>query len=249
MLRGVIGDSAFFDALAAYRQTYEYSSAVTTEFQAIAETVSGQDLDWFFGQWVYDVGWPVYQYSWRAVEQGEAYALSLVIEQVQTNGPVFAMPMDLRIVSASGDTTVRVTVNDLEEVFDFVISGQPTAVILDPDKWILKETEEVAHAGVTGRGDDAGPPDLRLEQNVPNPFGPSTALRFSVPSPQEVRLEIYSAAGRRVACLIDGPVPSGWSRITWDGTDDRGGTVAAGTYFCRLSTREGNPVTRMIVVR
>lgn len=250
MLRHVIGDSLFFDVLATYRQAYEYSSALTTEFQEIAETVSGQDLDWFFNQWIYDVGWPVYQYSWRTLEQGEVYALNLVIDQVQTNGPVFAMPMDVKITTAAGDTTVYVVVDEASEVFDFAVNDEPTGVVLDPDKWILKETEEVAHAGVADGGRDvAGQPDLRLEQNVPNPFGPSTTIRFSVPSAQDVRLEIYNAAGQRVACLADGAVPSGWSTANWNAKDDRGNKVAPGTYFCRLSTGNGSPVTRMIVVR
>jgi flagellar hook assembly protein FlgD len=94
-----------------------------------------------------------------------------------------------------------------------------------------------------------GGPDLRLEQNVPNPFGRSTTIRFAVPSEQEVRLEIFSASGQRVACLVDGRVPRGWSQVAWDSKDERGHEVAAGAYFCRLSTKGGSPVTRMMLVR
>ena len=250
MLRHVIGDSVFFDVLAAYRQAYEYSSAVTAEFQGIAETVSGQDLDWFFNEWIYDVGWPVYEYSWHAFEQGGPYALNLVIDQVQTNGPVFIMPMDVKITTVAGDTTVYVAVIDDHEVFDFVVNAEPTGVVIDPDNWILNEGGEVPHAGVTDEGRDvAGEPDLRLEQNAPNPFGPVTTISFSVPSEQDVRLEIYNAAGQRVACLVNRAVPRGWSQVTWNAKDDRGNEVAPGTYFCRLSTKDGSPVTRMIVVR
>jgi aminopeptidase N len=249
MLRRVVGDSIFFDALAAYRQGHEYSSATTAEFQAVVEAVSGEDLDWFFNQWVYDVGWPVYEYSWRVVEGEGGYALNLVIDQVQTSGPVFAMPVDVKIVTASGDTTVCLAVDGEHEVFDLVVSDEPTGVELDCDNWILNQSEEVPHAGA-GRVDGADPaPELRLVGNAPNPFGRVTVIRFAVPRAEQARLEIFDAAGRLVACLRDGMLSAGWGEVTWDAKDDFGREVAPGTYFCRLAAGEASPVTRMIVVR
>jgi aminopeptidase N len=247
MLRHVLGDSVFFDVLAAHRQAHEYSSAVTSEFQAVAETVSGQDLDWFFDEWIYDVGWPVYQYRWYAYDQGGQYALDLMVDQVQTKGPVFAMPVDFKISTVAGDTTVCLQVVDDHEVFNLVLDSEPTGVILDPDSWILKEAEEVPDAGA--RPD--GPPeaDLRLEHGVPNPFGQATTIRYSVPRAQHARLDVYDASGRHVTCLLDRTVQAGWGEVAWDGRDARGKQVAPGSYFCRFSSDEGNPVTRIIVLR
>lgn len=248
MLRHVVGDSLFFASLAAYREAYAYSSAVTGEFQAVVEGVAGRDLDWFFDQWIYDVGWPVYEYSWRALEDEGQYAVNLVIDQVQTNGPVFAMPVDVKIATTGGDTLVVLEVNDEHEVFDLVMPSEPTAVVIDPDNWILNREQQVPHAGVDGAGRASGP-ELRLEPNAPNPFGRLTTIRYSVPGAQRARLDIYDAAGRRVASLVDGPVGPGWSEATWDARDSRGREVAPGTYFCRLSAAEGSPVTRLIVIR
>ena len=80
MLRHVVGDSLFYEGLAAYRQAYEYQSATTPQFQQAMEGVYGQSLTWFFAEWVYDVGWPEYEYSWLAESQAKAYDLNLVIE-------------------------------------------------------------------------------------------------------------------------------------------------------------------------
>ncbi|MFH1219487.1 MAG: M1 family aminopeptidase [Candidatus Eisenbacteria bacterium] len=250
MLRHVVGDSTFFAALAAYRQAHEYSSAVTPEFQEAVEAASGQELDWFFTEWIYDVGWPSYQYSWRALEAGGWYALNLVVDQVQTNGPVFTMPVDLKITTVSGDTLVTLWVDGAHEVYDLVLASEPTAVAIDPDNWILNTAEEVPHAGV-GEGGSASEAlgEPRLEQNAPNPFGPVTGIEYSVPSAQHVRLEIYSSRGQRIACLLDRIVPQGTGQVTWNGTDDRGREVAPGTYFCRLSSVGGDQVTRMILLR
>jgi aminopeptidase N len=245
MLRHVVGDSAFFDALAAYRQAYAFSSAVTGEFQAQVESVAVQDLGWFFDEWIYDRGWPVYEYSWQVIEDEGQYSVNLVIDQVQTNGPVFTMPVDVEITTSAGDTLLVLPVDAAHEVFDLVLASEPTAVTLDPDRWILKEAEEVPYAGVGG----VVPAELRLEQNVPNPFSRATSIRYSVPRAQGIRLEIYDAAGRQVVSLIDGPVGPGWREVTWDARDRNQRLVAPGTYFCRLSAAEGRTATRMIVLR
>jgi hypothetical protein len=245
MLRRVIGDPVFFDALASYRQAYAYSSAVTSEFQAIVESAAAQDLDWFFDEWIYGTGWPSYEYSWHAVEDQGQYAVDLVIDQVQTNGPVFRMPVDVKLTTVAGDTTVVLVVEAAHQVFDLALASEPTAVTLDPDNWILNEAEEVAYAGAGG----AVPAELRLEQNVPNPFSRTTTIRYSVPRAQRVRLEIYDAAGRQVVSLVDGPVGPGWGEVTWDARDRNRRAVASGAYFCRLSAAEGRSVSRMIVLR
>jgi aminopeptidase N len=246
MLRHVVGDSTFFDALAAYRAAYEYGSAVTPQFQAEVEAVSGQDLDWFFSEWIYDVGYPEYEYAWLADSTAGGYELNLVIDQVQTNGPVFTMPVDVKVTMTGGDSLLTLWVDEDHEVFDLVVAEEPLAVEVDPDNWILNTSEEVPHAGVTAFTDT---PRLSLGLNRPNPFDRSTAIRFSIPRSQHVRLEIYDAAGRKIAHLVDGPLPSGSAEAVWDGRDTVGRQVAPGAYFCRLTTDDGRCVRRLILVK
>jgi hypothetical protein len=242
----VVGDSLFFEGMAAYRAAYEYGYAVTPQFKEVMETVSGQDLDYFFAEWIYDRGWPVYEHSWLADSTAGGYDLNLLVNQVQTNGPVFTMPVDFRITTTSGDTTIVLWVDEASESFDLVITGEPVAVHLDPDNWILNEGQEVPHAGVTPV---AGGPKLMLEQNVPNPFSPSTSIRYVLPRAQHARIDIYNASGQRVVCLMDEEVPEGSGGIIWTGRDSAGRQVAPGTYFCRLATADGTRVTRMVHLR
>jgi aminopeptidase N len=246
MLRRVVGDSAFFDALAAYREAHEYASAVTGEFQQAVETTSGQDLDWFFNEWIYDVGWPEYEYSWGALEQGGHWTLNLTIDQVQANGPIFTMPLDVKITTSSGDTLVTLWTSQAHEVFAVTLGAEPTALALDPNNWILNRAQEVPCAGVKG---DVPAPQLTLDQNTPNPFARVTTIAYSVPRPQHVRLDVYSAMGQKVICLVDGDVPGGRGQVAWNGEDSRGGQVASGAYFCRLTSAEGTRLVRMTLVR
>ena len=75
---------------------------------------------------------------------------------------------------------------------------------------------------------------LSLEQNVPNPFNPTTTIRYYVPSKMDAFLEIHDVAGRKVARLVSGAVGPGWQEVHWDGTDINGASVASGMYVYRL---------------
>jgi aminopeptidase N len=246
MLRYVLGDSLFYDAFAAYRLAYEYESATTVQFKQTVEGVYGQSLDWFFDEWIYDVGWPDYEYSWLGTSLGDSFTINLVIDQVQTNGPVYTMPVEVGITTVAGDTVLSVWVDEASEEFDLIVLNEPTAVELDPDDWVLNTSTEVPHAAVR---DVVAVPELVLEQNVPNPFGPRTTIRYSVPGSQRVRVDIYNAAGQKIVGLLDETVAAGWGHVSWDGRDGLGAEVAPGTYFCRLKTEDGSEVKPVVLLR
>jgi len=98
---------------------------------------------------------------------------------------------------------------------------------------LLTDTDLVGSAGV---GDGLAGVVNRLEQNAPNPFNPSTSIRFSVAREgARVRMSIYDVAGRLVSDLVDGTATAGEHSARWDGTDAQGRAVASGVYFVRLS--------------
>jgi hypothetical protein len=88
----------------------------------------------------------------------------------------------------------------------------------------------------------------RLHQNWPNPFRPSTVVRFDLAAAGEtpVRLEIFDVEGRRVRTLLDAKLPPGEFEARWDGRGDRGEAVAAGVYFYRLVTPESAETRKMV---
>jgi hypothetical protein len=96
------------------------------------------------------------------------------------------------------------------------------------------------------------PRELRLEQNVPNPFNPSTTMRFTLPeNARHVTLAVYNLRGQRVRTLADGPMEAGTHVAFWDGRDALEQDAASGVYFCRLSTNDGGyaQTTRMVLIR
>ncbi len=139
-LRHVVGDKTFFDTLAAYRAAFEFSAATTDDFVAVASATYGEDLTWFFDQWVYQSGAPSYEYGWDTVEVGGQDYLHVKIRQTQffPNLSVFTMPIDLVVTVDGADETVTVW-NDVRlQWFVTPLDGVPTALQFDPHEWVLK---------------------------------------------------------------------------------------------------------------
>lgn len=88
-----------------------------------------------------------------------------------------------------------------------------------------------------------------LHPAAPNPFNPSTTLRFSLARAGTVRLEVCDVSGRVVRRLVDGHREGGPQGVAWDGRDERGRPVASGVYFSRLTTRDGSLTGRLVLVK
>ena len=81
------------------------------------------------------------------------------------------------------------------------------------------------------------PNNYKLENAYPNPFNPSTTIRFSLPKSSKVRLEIYDIRGRLVNSLIDSEhLNAGTFESQWNGRNNRGESVSSGVYIARLTT-------------
>lgn len=90
---------------------------------------------------------------------------------------------------------------------------------------------------------------LRLLQIQPNPFNPSTTIRFELPAAGQARLAVYDVAGRLIRTLIDENRPTGANEAVWDGCDETGRSMPSGTYFARLASAGRSETSRMSLVR
>ncbi len=91
----------------------------------------------------------------------------------------------------------------------------------------------------------------RLHQNHPNPFRPTTSVRFDLAGDRDtpVQLSIYDVEGRLVRSLIDAKLPPGEFEARWDGRTNGGGQAAAGVYFYRLATPEVTETKKMVLLK
>jgi hypothetical protein len=140
MLRHILGDAVFFDALLQYRAAHAYGTAVTEDFQAACENASGRDLTKFFQQWVYGERYPVYRSTWSAVAAGGGHDVTFTLEQRQ-GWQLFTLPVDVRVLTDVGPRDFVVQDSLVSQTFALHVDGAPSAVEIDPDDWILKQVD------------------------------------------------------------------------------------------------------------
>jgi hypothetical protein len=141
MLRGVLGDSTFFAALARHRADRAYGVAATADFRASCEAVSGRDLTKFFQQWVYGEYFPIYRSSWASAPvSGGRHDVALTLEQRQS-WQLFTMPITVRVQTVAGPRDFVVQDSLASQVFTLRVDAQPVSVEIDPDEWILRQFE------------------------------------------------------------------------------------------------------------
>ncbi len=90
---------------------------------------------------------------------------------------------------------------------------------------------------------------LTLDQNVPNPFNPSTRISFTSPRAAHVNLTVFDVTGRRVATLVDEFRGPGRWLVPWNGTSATGVPVASGVFYYRLRIGNDSIARKMVVVR
>lgn len=93
------------------------------------------------------------------------------------------------------------------------------------------------------------PSAFALEQNHPNPFNPSTRIRFALPEAAPVHLSVYDVLGRRVVVLIDEAMEAGTYDAVWDGRDEAGALVPSGMYLYRIEAGSFVQARTMLLVK
>jgi len=109
---------------------------------------------------------------------------------------------------------------------------------------------EVLAVSAVDPGSDTLPrTGLRLEQNHPNPFNPSTTIGYTLPARSHVRIGVFDVAGREVVVLEDRLQDEGRQEVRWNGLDRTGQAVGAGVYFVRLDSGQETRLTKMTLVK
>ncbi len=93
------------------------------------------------------------------------------------------------------------------------------------------------------------PKTFALHQNYPNPFNPITTIKYELPVPTDVKLEIFDILGRRVRTVVDAKQDAGYHRVQWDGKNSYGLQVATGVYFYRIKAEGFVKTRKMVLVR
>lgn len=112
------------------------------------------------------------------------------------------------------------------------------------------EGDVIGHITKVERRADLGVPErFALSPNYPNPFNPSTTIRFELPRAVPVNLTVYNLLGQRVRTLLDAEKAPGVYTAVWDGRDEFGKSVSTGVYFYRLQAGDFVQTRKMLLVK
>ena len=93
------------------------------------------------------------------------------------------------------------------------------------------------------------PGEFALQQNFPNPFNPSTEIRYDLPEEGFVNLAIYNMMGQKVRTLRSETMQPGYHSMVWDGRNDVGSQVATGMYFYSIHTGSFQATKKMLFLK
>lgn len=141
LLRYVMGDSLYFQGMRNYANdpALKYKSAVISDFKEHMNAVYGEDLTWFFEEWIYQPNHPIYANNYWFDNWGSGlWQVGFVAKQTQTNTTFHKMPLEIRISFSTGsDTLIRVMNDSNNQIFSWTFNRQPLTVAFDPNNNIV----------------------------------------------------------------------------------------------------------------
>ncbi|MBK9166170.1 MAG: tetratricopeptide repeat protein [Bryobacterales bacterium] len=150
MLRFILGDEPFFQALQAFTKQYEWKSASTADFRRIAEEISGDSLDYFFIQWVESSGAPEFRLEYTIFRTQKGFRVQGKVAQ---DLDTFRMPVNLKIETEGNPEETRIEVVGTSSEFIVETFGRPRDVILDPENRLLRYSNDMRLAVAIRRGE------------------------------------------------------------------------------------------------
>jgi len=149
MLHRYLGPERFWASLHTYLTRHALGNASSDDLRQAVLDATGENLDWFWDQWVYEAGYPEFAVS--ATYDSTARRLTLAVKQTQqdtstadssglryTTPAVFRMPVTIRVGTLSGDVTRRVMLDTREQSVVIEPLGPPTMVVFDDGNAVLK---------------------------------------------------------------------------------------------------------------
>ena len=140
MLRGIIGDAAFWSGIRDYYRQYRDRNAATPDFRRVMEEASGQELGWFFDQWLTRGGFLKLQARWTY--DAAVRAMKLDVVQLQPGAPL-RMPIEtaIEVEGEAAPRMVKIEVRNTRETLTIPLDRAPKSFTLDPRTFVLMDAD------------------------------------------------------------------------------------------------------------
>ena len=191
MLRHEIqDDSVFFQILKTYQADFTDSTATGDDFKNEAEDVTGMDFDYFFDQWYYGEGYPIYDIEWYNLS-GTFFMTAT--QSTSSSTPLFQMLMDYKLTLEDGsDTTVQFYQTDNVNNFSVYLGKKVIQVIVDPERWTMEKVSNIT----VGVKESESPVFFTVG---PNPVKNNLTVYFANPSVNTRTIFVNDLSGKTLA--------------------------------------------------
>ena len=151
MLRWVIGDQKFDKTMRDFATKYAGKSASLEDFRQVAEQNHGDQLTWFFSQWLDSTGAPEFKTKYTVYRLGNNKGFR-VVGEISQDLDLFRMPVDLKIDTDGKTESKRIEVVGTNSAFNVETYGKPRRIMVDPDDHVLKNSTDVKLRASIQRG-------------------------------------------------------------------------------------------------
>ena len=150
MLRETMGKDKFDQLLATYVQNFKGKNASIDDFEQLATKIAGENMRYFFAQWVEGTGVPEFTVDYQIIRTraGKFRTRGTVKQNLES----LRMPVEL-LLRAEGDNAQKIVrIEGKSEDFDFESNGQPIEVVVDPNNKILRMSDDLRVSIIARRG-------------------------------------------------------------------------------------------------
>ncbi len=142
MLRYAVGSDAFDRAMRSFAQQFAGKPATVADFRGICEQASGQQLGWFFTQWLNSTGAPEFKNKYTIYRLGNNKGFRVVGEITQ-DLDLFRMPVELKVDTDGKTEEKRIEVVGTDSPYTIETFGRPRRIVIDPNDRVLKNSPDV----------------------------------------------------------------------------------------------------------
>lgn len=140
MLRNILGDEDFFQALSYFLHKHEFTNVVSSDFKIAIEEAVGKNLDWFFDDWVYGGGYPIFEVAYTFLQERKLIDLSVSqVQPIIKGQDLFTLPIEITIVTSKGERKETIWVKNKSEQFLLPCDEEPLMVSFDGSGVLVAE--------------------------------------------------------------------------------------------------------------
>jgi len=140
MLRNYVGEDAFFKSLNNYLTTNKFKTGEAQQLRLAFETVTGQDLNWYWNQWYYGSGHPEININY--LYDDAAGKASVIINQIQSGNKIFRLPIAIDVYNGAVKKRYSVWMNNKSDTFSIDYIRRPDLINVDGDKILLWDKKD-----------------------------------------------------------------------------------------------------------